>query len=322
MNRRGFLAGSLGAAVAFVSVSDGKVAVAAGRDPSPLWRPRIAVVWPHDGQGNAVPVAQSRAVNVSIWPTDPTRCASPSMYLYRDLMTLSVAKNDDPAKPVTIQPRWVDRVVDGVTFPTFEFANIPADLVAEPWARYSFVVTDGILVGGPPPRSNVWVHAVDARTDYPVPVVPSGPGFQSLPMVDLRIQIVWPHDEDGDYAPVDQASLVNVAVDLFEHGTLKSVPASFPPEGVNPPDLLIAEENGPLQPSEIVPRKISYRYDTRTYPRWVFNDVPVIPGHQYHFMAVISGGLAYHSEYSSIWTHGAFPQTNLPDPSPPPACVS
>lgn len=62
-----------------------------------------------------------------------------------------------------------------------------------------------------------------------------------------RISIVWPHDGRGNYAPVERAPLVNLAVDLFAHGTSRSVPADFEPELMN---LSVAEGNGMFWPAE------------------------------------------------------------------------
>lgn len=291
------------------------------RAVSPLFEPRIAIVWPHDGHGHPTAVAQSRAVNVSIWPTDSVRCTPPPDIPLSSLVVLGVAKNNDPVTPVTVSPQWIQRTVHGVTFPSVEFNNVPADLAADPSAKFSFAVVGGILPGGPSEISNVWIHAADPRTYYPQPVVPTGFTDMPLPTVDLRIQIVWPHDAQGQYAPVDQATRVNVAVDLFEHGTLKSVGPDFPPASVSPPHLRIADGNSPLQESGVSAQKISYTVNGQVYPRWVFNDVPVVPGHQYHFMAEISGQFAYHSQFSSIWTHAADARTILPNPQVPPACA-
>lgn len=41
-----------------------------------LWAPRIAIVWPHDGDGKQTGVAQSRFVNISVWPANQVSCGS------------------------------------------------------------------------------------------------------------------------------------------------------------------------------------------------------------------------------------------------------
>ncbi len=287
-----------------------------------MWDPRVAIVWPQDGQGRQASVAQSRAVNVALWPANQVNCSPPPGLALSGLVTLAVAKDNEPARPVTIAPQWILRTTNGATFPSVKYDNVPAELAADPTARYSFAVVGGLLVGGSGETGNVWVHAADARTIYPRPVVPVGYVDGQLTTVDLRIQIVWPHDGEGNYAPVGRATFVNVAVDLFEHGTLESVRPDFPPPDlVNPPTLGVARDNGPLRGSGVPAQKVTYEANGQAYPRWVFNDVPVEPGTPYHFMAEIGGRFAYHSEYSSIWTHAADARTINPTPQAPPACT-
>jgi hypothetical protein len=51
-------------------------------DYSNYWVPGvISIVWPHDGQGNPTAVAQSRAVNVSVWPNDARFCDQPPTFV-------------------------------------------------------------------------------------------------------------------------------------------------------------------------------------------------------------------------------------------------
>src|SRR5579885_3238445 len=45
--------------------------------------------------------------------------------------------------------------------------------------------------------------------------------------IDAKIEIVWPHDQQGNPAPVASAPLVNVEVYLFQRGTLDPVPCNF-----------------------------------------------------------------------------------------------
>ena len=58
------------------------------------WDARTTIVWPHDGSGRPTHVAQSRAVNVSVWPVNQVDClASP-------FITLFIAKDNEPAQLV------------------------------------------------------------------------------------------------------------------------------------------------------------------------------------------------------------------------------
>jgi hypothetical protein len=73
----------------------------------------------------------------------------------------------------------------------------------------------------------------------------------------------------------------------------------------------------------VAPQETTYTINGQQYPRWVFNDVPVQPGQQYHFMAMltgIQGGVVDGRQFPTIWTHAADARTYLPTPQPPPAC--
>jgi len=219
-----------------------------------------------------------------------------------------MAKNNDPLRPLPVKGQMILRSVNGITFPSMEFNNIPADLVAEPTARFYFSTA---AVG-----SNIWVHAVDARTILPHPLIPAGiepePG-----LIDARIQIVWPHDEQGRFAPVDRAPFVNIAFDLFAAGTLNSVPVDYEPSRL---DLIIAEGNAPTEWKEWPAIKTTYQANGQTFPRWVFNDVPVQPGRQYHFMVAVWRNGRAPDFSSSVWTHAPDARTFLPRPEVPPPC--
>ena len=73
----------------------------------------------------------------------------------------------------------------------------------------------------------------------PASVLQAGHGPEQL---DACIQIVWPHDERGELRPAAEVPLVNIAVDLFAHGTLDSVPLDYEPDDLS---LLVADENSP-----------------------------------------------------------------------------
>lgn len=220
-----------------------------------------------------------------------------------------MAKNNEPAQQVPISPAFIQRTVAGVTFPSDDYNNVPADFATSPADQYRF------SVGLAPGESNVWVHATDARTDAPQPVVPAGYG--TLGQLDTRIQIVFPHDGRGNLVPVNQATFVNVAVDIFRHGTLLSVPPDFQPDALN---LQVAVGNDPPTRSGVPAQKGTYTGHGTTYPRWVFNNISVLPGQQYQFLAPVYWGKTL-SPYTNIWTHAADARTLLPNPTIPAACT-
>jgi hypothetical protein len=153
--------------------------------------------------------------------------------------------------------------------------------------------------------------------------------------VDLRIQVVFPHDAQGRQQPVSQAPLVNVAVDIFQHGTTLSVRPDFlqavPSRCSVSLGLQIAGGNGPLRGElgasggSIAPRQTSFDIGGQQYRRWVFNNVPFQPGQQYLFMAILAGllgnAVTAGNQFPTIWTYAADARTYLPSPQAPPACV-
>lgn len=289
------------------------------QEVAPGWWPRIAIVWPHDAAGNAVPVSESSLVNVSVWPRDRAECDDRRASRFR----LLVAAGNEPADAVGEPDAITYRRVAGGAFPSLEFNDVPADLRDAPGARYAFVVYGEETLTRPDLAGNVWVHAADPRTLYPEPVVPTGfaeTAFLSRP--DARIQVVWPHDGRGRPAPVEAATHVNVAVEVFARGTLRA--AVRDEHGFHPFSLglLKAEGNGPLERVPIDAQETTYDVGGQPFPRWVFNNVPVTPGVQTHFVvSVLTLGAKATSPHSTVWTHAADARTLLPDPQPPPACV-
>lgn len=280
-----------------------------GAAASTLWNPRIAIVWPHDAQGNQTAVASSSFVNVSIWPTNQVSCAqgpNPPVDLF-------VAKNNEPVHSVGIAPQIIQRSVNGASFPSAEFNNVPANLAVDPTAKYRFVT-----YSGGQPQGNIWVHAADPRTFFPQQLVPTGYSEPSPNELDTRIQVVWPHDEQGNFAPVDRATRVNIAVDVFAHGTTHSLP----PDTLYNLKLLWAQGNGPLAQAPGVAQKMTYTVNGKTFPRWVVNNFPVQPGQQYHFLFLIGALGQPGASFPTIWTHAADARTILPQPEPPPSCTS
>jgi hypothetical protein len=121
---------------------------------------------------------------------------------------------------------------------------------------------------------------------------------------------------------VDRATLVNVAVDIFEHGSLNSVPLNY---NAGPIVLYIAEANYAMAPARsdagststvAVANPEPYRVGETQYPRWVFNNVIVEPGKQYHYLVRVQGV----ETFPTIWTHATDVRTYLPNPTLPPAC--
>jgi len=294
---------------------------AAAQDPDEVhfWQPRISVVWPHDGQGHPTSIEQSRMVNISVWPQNQVGCGEDPLARAGGTVRefyLWMAKDNEPAQQVEIPGQFSMREVNGVRFPTVEYNNVSADLAANPKSQYRFTL--GLVPGG---SSGIWVHAADGRTYKPQPVVPTGyagPGASGG--YDSYIQIVWPHDGQGRRAPVERAAFVNIAVDILAHGTQLSVPLDFEPVALS---LRVYTDEGQVQVGDplrgVQPEKVTYTANGQSFPRWVFNNVPVQPGQRYHFLALVYEG-KIQWPYATIWTHAADARTILPAPQAPPAC--
>ncbi len=291
------------------------VGAATAEESVHLWQPRISVVWPHDGHGNPTSVEQSRMVNISVWPQNAVGCDENPLARAGGTVRefyLWMAKDNEVAQKVEIPGQFTLREVSGVRFPTVEYNNVPADLAANPKSQYRFSL--GLVPGG---SSGIWVHAADGRTYKPEPVVPTGYADAiASGDYDSYIQIVWPHDKQGHLAPVEQATFVNIAVDILAHGTHLSVPLDFEPDGLS---LKVYTDEGEVTVGGeygAMPQKVTYTVNGQTFPRWVFNNIPVQPGKHYHFLALVYEG-KIQSPYSTIWSHAADPRTYLPSPQPP-----
>jgi hypothetical protein len=274
---------------------------------------RISIVWPQDGQGASAPLAVSKAVNVSVWGSRSVACDQ----LPSPLVTLSMARNNEPIYQVAVNGRLSLRELDGRSFPSLEYNDIPTISMDDSKTQYRFLSFP----------SNVWVHALDPRTYYPQPLEPTGFTAET-DKLDTRIQIVFPHDTAGKYVPAQEATRVNIAVDIFEHGSLRSV-KSFPADHII---LYFARGNEVIRPAIEVdaqglaakpPSQEINRISLVEYPRWVFNDIPVLPDQQYNFLVWLVPPPKQESliVYPNIWTHAKDARTYYPDPERPPTCV-
>lgn len=165
-------------------------------------------------------------------------------------------------------------------------------------------------------------------TVLPASPVPQAAGDQG-PQVDARIQIVWPHDGQGRPAPLDTARFVNVEAYLFRRGTLDPVACNFPnrvflrwtvlslSSGGFLGGTLIPAQDYPDHPPGVVGERVIRVVAGRTFPAWVFNNVPVAPPTEFrpraisnvtYFFIEVEGADAR----TSVWAHGGRVLTRLP----------
>ncbi len=257
---------------------------------------RIEVLWPHGFAG----IDQAQLANLGIRLFVP-RSLQPPACGWRPKVQLWRALDNEPAEPVETADQ---RTVDGQPFPYWEANDVDVAPARDVTRKIYFLV----VVEGVDTATSVWAHAADARTYLPEQVVPSGLATAVVEEVDARIQIVWPHDEQGAEAAVDRAPLANVAVTLFKHGTRLAVPPSWSGRLT----LYGAWNAEVARVVSAAPLVTTRQAGVITYPVWEFNDVPVArardAGSKLYLWAVAEGV----KSYPAIWAHGVDSRTLFP----------
>ncbi len=254
---------------------------------------RIEIVWPH---GN-LPVSRATQVNVTAALFQHGSATSVNPAFGRTLR-LWRALNNGVGQVVATGVKRLAQAGD-LQYPVWDFNDVDVSAARDPKNKYYFWVT----VDGQRTNTSVWSHGADARTIFPNQDTPASVLDQAPSAVDAKIEIVWPHDN----LPVARASQVNVGVDLFAHGTLQSVPASFSA----PVRLYRAINNGPLEEIAAGDRVLQTRNGV-TFPTWQFNNVDVSaardPRNRIYFWVEVGGV----TSYSNVWTHGIDARTYFP----------
>ncbi len=258
---------------------------------------RIEVVWPHD----FAPLDQAQLANVGIRLFMPESLQPPDCG-WRPKVRLWRAVNTEPALPIDEAEQ---RTVDGQPFPYWEANDVDVSQARDGASKVYFLVQ----VDGVDTATSVWAHAVDARTYFPEQLVPSGLAIGAIDAVDARVQIVWPHDTAGIQRGVSEATLANVMVTIFKHGTRLSVPRNWRPTGLTLYGAWNAEVARPLATTAIATTRQS---GAITYPSWEFNDVPVDraidPANRLYLWVEVEGV----QSYPTIWAHGVDSRTFFP----------
>lgn len=258
---------------------------------------RIEVVWPH----GFAPIDQARLANVGIRLFMPGSLQPPACG-WRPQVVVQRALNTEPAQPVAEAGQ---RTVDGQPFPYWEANDVDISPARDGAQKIYFMVT----VAGVDTATSVWAHSADARTFFPEQQVPSGISPAALDAVDARIQIVWPHDAQGQERSVAEADLANVVVTLFKHATRLAVPRDWRPGRVTLMGAWNQEVGRPLASN---PNVAIRQAGAITYPVWEFNDVPVDrardPANKLYLWVEVEGI----QSYPTIWAHGADGRTFFP----------
>jgi len=129
---------------------------------------RIQIVWPHDGAGHELPVNQATHANVAVmFFKRGTRLSVPVGWQPIGL-TLYGAWNHEVGRPLTREVVPLLRTSGAITYPIWEFHNIPVARATMPGNRlYLWVQLNDIEA-----RSTIWAHGADTRTVFPVPDEP------------------------------------------------------------------------------------------------------------------------------------------------------
>jgi hypothetical protein len=258
---------------------------------------RIEILWPHDW----LPVEQAQQANIGLRLFAP-RSLEPTSCGWRPTVKVWRAVDMMPAEPVGIAQQ---RTVDGQPFPYWELNDVDVSAANDPARRLYFLVSvDGVRTG-----TSVWAHGVDPRTYFPQQDVPSGVATDALTGVDARIQIVWPHDETGAERPVAEATLANVAVAFFKHGTRLSVPLSWQPQGLALYGAWNQETGKPLAQQAV---KLTRQSGAITYPVWEFTDLPVARARDGESRLYLWVQVDGPTTYPNVWAHGADSRTFFP----------
>jgi photosystem II stability/assembly factor-like uncharacterized protein len=124
---------------------------------------RIQVVWPHDESGAARPVAEADFVNVAVALfKHGTRLSVPPGWQPPGL-TLYGAWNHEVGRPLSREATVQVRRSGAITYPVWEFDNIPVGRARHPANHlHLWVMVDGIET-----YPSFWTHGSDARTFFP-----------------------------------------------------------------------------------------------------------------------------------------------------------
>ena len=131
---------------------------------------RIQIVWPHDEAGNPRSVREGTLANVRVaFFEHGTRLSVPVGWQPAGL-TLYGAWNQEVGKPLARKAVVSTRQAGAISYPVWEFNNIPVDraTVSADTAEgtgatlYLWVMADGVQT-----YPNIWAHGADSRTYFP-----------------------------------------------------------------------------------------------------------------------------------------------------------
>lgn len=270
--------------------------IAAKRQPPSTVDARIEIVWPHGW----APVSEASEANLTLRLLQPASLL-PTSCTWSPEVTIWQAVGSDPAEPIGTA---VQRNVDGQPYAVWDLNDVDVRRAGDPATTLYFMTR----VKGTPTATNVWAHGVDPLTRFPFQEQPSGLALNGIRAADTRIQIVWPHDEAGEARPAAEATLANVTLAVFEHGTRLSAPLAWRPRAIT---LFGAWDHEIARPLSSEPVRQVRKAGAITYPVWEFNNIDVeraAEGSTLYLWAMVDGV----ETYPVVWAHGADARTVFP----------
>ncbi len=131
---------------------------------------RIQIVWPHDEAGNPRSVREGTLANVLVtFFKHGTRLSVPVGWQPAGI-TLYGAWDQEVGKPLARKAVVSTRQAGAISYPVWEFNNIPVDRAVVPAEAaegsgatlYLWVMADGVQT-----YPNIWAHGADSRTYFP-----------------------------------------------------------------------------------------------------------------------------------------------------------
>jgi hypothetical protein len=124
---------------------------------------RIQVVWPHDAAGSVRDPLEADFVNVSVaLYKHGTRLSVPVGWAPAGI-ELQGAWNQEIGQPLAREAVIQVRKAGAITYPTWEFNNIPVARAKDPSSKvHLWVSVDGVDT-----YPTIWTHGADARTLFP-----------------------------------------------------------------------------------------------------------------------------------------------------------
>ena len=123
----------------------------------------IQIVWPHDESGNPQPTETATLANVAVAIFEhETRLSAPASWRPSGV-TLYGAWDHEIAQPLSRQPTVLMKKAGAITYPVWEFTNIPVERASDPGSKlYLWALVEGLET-----YPAVWAHGTDARTLFP-----------------------------------------------------------------------------------------------------------------------------------------------------------